>query len=115
MTGAEFVRALVFAAGTLVVIGCVGEMIYGPRRGMTWAQFCRYLGFTIVIATVMVAQYDHRYLPITNYTIAFAIGAITGALGVSPQLKRPMRKPTKESPCSSKQRTTPEAGQSRSG
>lgn len=96
MTGDQWFRLLVFAAGTLVIIGCAGEMWYGPRREMTWAQFMRYLGFSIVVATVMVLQYTRRNFPVTGYTIAFGIGALVGALGVSPALKKPMRpKPPK--------------------
>lgn len=96
MTPAEAVRFLVFAAGVVAVIGCLGEMWYGPRRGMTWAQFLRYTSWVIFLVTIMFAQYDHRYLPITGYTVSFAIGALVGSLGVAPRLKTPMRKPTEE-------------------
>lgn len=93
MTAAEWVRVALFAAGMVVVIGSIGEMWYGPRRGMTWAQFLRYTSLTIIVATIMVAQWDHRHLPITGYTITLAVGTLIGSLGVAPQLKHPIRKP----------------------
>lgn len=107
MTTDQWVRVLVFMAGTVVLIGCAGEMWYGPRRGMTWGQFLRYLGFAVVIGTIMVAQYTRRSYPVTGYTIAVGIGALIGALGVSPSLKTPIRKPTKENTDAA--RTRPES------
>lgn len=93
MTHDELVRALLFACATVIVIGSLAEMWYGPRRQMTWAQWLRYLMTAIGFSTLMVAQYNHRLQPLTNYTIAFAVAAVAGALGFAPWLKRPMRKP----------------------
>lgn len=92
MTADMLFRIILAAACTVVALGCIGEMVYGPRRGMTWAQFLRYVGLLILVGTILWAQYEKRHAPITGYTVSFAIGAIVGSLGVSPQLKRPMRR-----------------------
>jgi hypothetical protein len=92
VTGSELFRVILSAAAVLVLIGCIGEMWYGPRREMFWSQFLRYLALSIITTGILVAQYNHRHLPITGYTETFAVGLIVGALGVSPRLKVPMRK-----------------------
>jgi uncharacterized membrane protein YqjE len=93
----ELFRIVLAAACMIVALGCLGEMVYGPARSMTWAQFLRYTGLLILVATILWAQYEKRHAPVTGYTVAFAVGAIVGSLGVSPRLKTPMLKPTRSS------------------
>jgi hypothetical protein len=97
MGNSEAFRFLLFLSCTVVMLGCLGELIYGPSRDMTWAQFLRYAGLAIIIGTIMVYQYQNRSLPITRYTMGFCAGAIVGALGVSPRLRTPIRRPTRSS------------------
>lgn len=92
MTISEALRILVFACGTLILIGCLAEMWHGPRRGMYWSQFLRYSSLLIIVSTVMAAQWERRYVHFTGYTIMFAIGTLIGSMGVAPQLQTPMRK-----------------------